>query len=253
MRRILFAALAFAFAVPAAATPKPRADIEAAVTAPGRPEAQVKLDASRKPAEMLKFLGLRRGDRALDLFGGFGYWSELMARAVGPEGRVTAWLALAETGPRSRAAWADLTARQKNAAYFITPNDALALPANAFDAALINLNYHDLYWESAKDGFRRTDPDAFLKTVYAALKPGGAILVIDHVGEAGGDPRVLADKYHRIDPATIKADFARAGFLLDGESDALRNPADDHKLSVFEASIRGKTDRVAYRFRKPAE
>jgi predicted methyltransferase len=249
MRFIAFFGLALALAAPAAAL-KP-ADIDAAVAAPGRPQAQVKLDASRKPAEMLRFLGLKRGDRALDLFGGSGYWSELMARAVGPEGRVTAWLALAEVGPRARAAWADLAARQKNAAFFITPNDALALPANAFDAALINLNYHDVYWESAKDGFRHTDPDAFLKTVYAGLKPGGAILVIDHVGEAGGDPRQLADKYHRIDPATIKADFARAGFLFDGESDVLRNPADDHKLSVFDASIRGRTDRVVYRFRKP--
>jgi predicted methyltransferase len=250
MRIFAFAALALALAAPAVARP---ADIDAAVAAPGRPEAQVRLDESRKPAAMLRFLGLKRGDRALDLYAGSGYWSELMARAVGPEGRVTAWLAAAETGPRARAAWADLGARQKNAAFFVTPNDALSLPASAFDAALINLNYHDVYWESAKDGFRRTDPDAFLRTIYAALKPGGAILVIDHVGDPGFDPRALADKLHRIDPAVIKADFARAGFGFDGESDVLRNPADDHKLSVFDASIRGKTDRVVYRFRKPRE
>jgi predicted methyltransferase len=252
MRIFAFAALTLALAAPAAAAPKP-ADIDAAVAAPGRPEAQVRLDESRKPAAMLRFLGLKRGDRALDLYAGSGYWSELMARAVGPEGRVTAWLAVAETGPRARAAWADLIARQKNAAFFVTPNDALSLPASAFDAALINLNYHDVYWESAKDGFRRTDPDAFLRTVYAALKPGGAILVIDHVGAAGSDPRTLADKLHRIDPAVIKADFARAGFRLDGESDVLRNPADDHSKSVFDPGIRGKTDRIVYRFRKPAE
>jgi predicted methyltransferase len=252
MRILALAALALALAAPAGATPRP-ADVDAAVAAPGRPEAQVRLDESRKPAQMLRFLGLRRGDRALDLFAGSGYWSELMARAVGPEGRVTAWLALAETGPRSRAAWAELTGRQKNAAFFVTPNDALALPANAFDAALINLNYHDVYWESAKDGFRRTDPDAFLKTVFAALKPGGAILVIDHVGAPGEDPRALADRLHRIDPAVIKADFARAGFVLDGESDLLRNPADDHSKLVFDPAIRGKTDRVVYRFRKPRE
>jgi len=252
MRSFVLAGLAVALASPAAAAPKP-ADIDAAVAAPGRPEAQVKLDAGRKPAEMLKFLGLRRGDRALDLFGGSGYFSEIMARAVGPEGRVTAWLAEPETGPKARAAWAELSGRLPNVRAFITANDALALPEAAFDAALVNLNYHDVYWESAKDNFHRTDPDAFLKIVYRALKPGGAILVIDHVGEAGGDPRVLADKYHRIDPATIKADFARAGFRFDGESDVLRNPADDHKLSVFDASIRGKTDRVVYRFRRPAE
>jgi predicted methyltransferase len=252
MRIFAFAALALALGAPAAAAPT-AAHIDAAVAAPGRPEAQVKLDESRKPAEMLKFLGLKRGDRALDLYAGSGYWSELMARAVGPEGRVTGWLALAETGPKTRAAWSDLGARQKNAAFFVTPNDALSLPAGAFDAALINLNYHDVYWESVKDGFRRTDPEAFVRTIYAALKPGGAILVIDHVGAAGSEPRALADKLHRIDPAVIKADFARAGFRFDGESDVLRNPADDHSKSVFDPAIRGKTDRVVYRFRKPRE
>lgn len=252
MRIFAFTALALAFTVPAAAKPKP-ADIAAAIAAPGRPEAQVKLDAGRKPAEMLSFLGLKRGDHALDLFGGSGYFSEIMARAVGPEGRVTAWLALPETGPKARAAWADLVQRQKNASYFITANDALALPPATFDAAIINLNYHDVYWESAKDNFRRTDPDLFLKTVYQALKPGAAILVIDHVGAAGGDPRMVADKLHRIDPAVIKADFSRAGFVLDGESEALRNRADDHSQSVFDPSVRGKTDRIAYRFCKPAK
>jgi len=252
MRIFALTALALALAAPALARPAAGpADVDAAVAAPGRPEAAVKLDAGRKPAAVLRFAGLKRGDHALDLFGGSGYFTEIMARAVGPEGRVVAWLPLAELDDKGRAAWAELRGRAGNASFFVTPNDALALPAGAFDFAMINLDYHDVYWESAKYGFRRMDPEGFLKTVYAALKPGATIAVIDHVGEAGSDPRALADKLHRIDPAIIKADFQRAGFVLDGESDLLRNPADDHLKLVFDKAIRGNTDRVFYRFRKP--
>jgi len=254
MRIFALTALALALAAPAAARPTAApADIDAAVADPARPEAAVKLDAGRKPAAVLKFAGLKRGDHALDLFGGSGYFTEIMARAVGPDGRVVAWLPLSELDDKGRAAWAELKGRVSNASFFVTPNDALALPEGAFDFAMINLDYHDVYWESAKFGFRRMDPEGFLKTVYAALKPGATIAVIDHVGEPGSDPRMLADKLHRIDPAVIKADFQRAGFVLEGESDLLRNPADDHSKLVFDKAIRGNTDRVFYRFRKPAK
>jgi predicted methyltransferase len=83
------------------------------------------------------------------------------------------------------------------------------------------------------------------------MKPGGVVAVIDHVANPGGDTRAVVEKFHRIDPATIKIDFQRAGFVLEAESNLLRNPADDHEKSVFDPSIRGKTDRVVYRFRKP--
>ena len=95
------------------------------------------------------------------------------------------------------------------------------------------------------------EPDAWLKTVYAAMKPGGIVGVIDHVAKPGGDTRETVEKLHRIDPAVVKADFERAGFVLDGSSDMLRNPADDHRCCVFDPKIRGKTDRFVYRFRKP--
>ena len=115
---------------------------------------------------------------------------------------------------------------------------------------MINLNYHDVYWESAKYKVKRMEPDAFLKTVFTAMKPGGIIGVIDHVG-AAGDTRAIVEKVHRIDPAVVKADFERAGFKLEAESELLRNPADDHTLLVFDEKIRGKTDRFMFRFRKP--
>jgi predicted methyltransferase len=94
------------------------------------------------------------------------------------------------------------------------------------------------------------DPGAFLKTVYASMKPGGIVGVIDHVANPG-DTRENVEKFHRIDPATVKADFERAGFKLAGKSEILRNPADDHSLLVFNPQIRGKTDRFIYKFVKP--
>ena len=43
----------------------------------------------------------------------------------------------------------------------------------------------------------------------------------------------------------------RAGFKLEATSDLLRNPADDHSLNVFDPKIRGNTDRVILKFRRP--
>ena len=81
---------------------------------------------------------------------------------------------------------------------------------------MLNLNYHDIYWQSDKYGIPRMDPAAFLKTVYAAMKPGAVIGVIDHVASPNSDTRATVEKLHRIDPEVIKADFKRAGFVLVG-------------------------------------
>jgi predicted methyltransferase len=174
-----------------------------------------------------------------------------MGRAVGPTGGVLAWDPSNFVNDKARAAWTALRQRQSNVGFFATPATALSLPANAFDFAMIHLNYHDFYWESARYGLPRMDPAAILTTLYSSMKPGGVVAVIDHVANPGGDTRAVVEKYHRIDPATVKADFQRAGFVLEAESSLLRNPADDHEKSVFDPSIRGKTDRVVYRFRKP--
>jgi predicted methyltransferase len=95
------------------------------------------------------------------------------------------------------------------------------------------------------------EPQAWLKTLYAAMKPGAVVGVVDHAAKAGSDPRASVEAMHRIDPAVVKADFKRAGFVLVGESDMLRNPADDHSIGVFDKRIRGKTDRFVLKFKKP--
>jgi predicted methyltransferase len=116
----------------------------------------------------------------------------------------------------------------------------------------MNLDYHDVYWQNADRGIVRMEPDPWLKTLYTAMKPGAVVGVIDHVAAPGGDTRAVVEKLHRIDPAVLKADFQRAGFVLEAESDLLRNPADDHSLLVFDDKIRGKSDRAVFRFRKPS-
>lgn len=249
MTRKLIAALLLA-AAPLAAHAAP-ANVTAAVADAARPEDARKLDEGRKPAEVLRFLGLEAGDRALDVMTGAGYYAELMAKAVGPQGSVVALEPPVFLNDKGKAEFDKLLARAPNVELLMQMPGEMKLAPASFDFALLHMVYHDFYWESAQYKFPRMDPDAALKTLFAAMKPGGIVGVVDHVGKPG-DTRVAADKLHRIDPETVKADFARAGFVLDGESDLLRVPADDGSKLVFDPSVRGKTDRIVYRFRKPA-
>jgi predicted methyltransferase len=248
MKTCLFA-IAIA-AMPVAAAQAAPADVAAAVSAPGRPAEAVALDAGRHPAEVLRFEGLRRGDRALDMVTDSGYYGEIMARAVGPAGSVTGWQPTEFTQDSTRHELEGVTQRSPNFHVIYTPANSLSLPAAAFDFVMIHLNYHDTYYTNERRHYH-VEPDAFLRTVFQSLKPGGTMAVIDHVANPGGDTRDVVQHLHRIDPATIRADFARAGFVFDGESNLLRNPQDDHTKLVFDPAIRGHTDRVVYRFRRP--
>lgn len=254
MRGIIWAA---AFAVVCQVTPPALArveqapDLAAAVAKPGRAAESIALDESRKPAETLAFLGLRRGMQAADIMTGSGYWAEIMANAVGPKGKVTAFEPNQfYSTPEEEKKWQALVARRPDIRFVRYPFEAFSAAPNQFDFTIINLSYHDLYWQSDKYHIPRTDPAAFVKGLYAATRPGGIVGIVDHVGPSG-DTRAVVDKLHRIDPATVKADFTSAGFVLEAESPLLANPADDHTKNVFDPAIRGKTDRFVFRFRKP--
>jgi len=243
----------FAFAIaamPIAAAQAVPADTAAAVAAPGRPAEALALDAGRHPAEILRFMGLRRGDRALDLYTDTAYYGEIMARAVGPNGSVLGWQPTEFTQDSTRTALNGVMQRSPNFHVIYTPANGFTLPAGAFDFVMIHLNYHDTYYTNERRHYQM-DPAAFLRTVFQSMKPGGTIAVIDHIANPGGDTRAVVQAMHRIDPATIRADFERAGFVFVGESDMLRNPQDDHSKMVFDASIRGHTDRAVMRFRRP--
>jgi predicted methyltransferase len=248
MRALILAAMISVAAAPAMAVP---ADVKASVAATAaRSEANVKLDPLRKPAELLNWLGLQKGSRVADMFGGNLYWAEIFAPAIGPKGRVTIWQPQQFYNQKTYDRLTAFAAKQPNVFMRVSPFEAPNLPANTYDFMLINLDYHDVYWESADRKIPRMDPDAWLKTIYASLKPGATLGVVDHIASPG-DTRATVEKLHRIDPKVVKADFRRAGFVLVAESQMLRNPADDHSLNVFDEKIRGRTDRFAFKFRKP--
>ncbi len=250
LKRALLLAAALALPMPASAAP---ADVAAAVSAPGRPAEAVALDAVRKPAEVLTWLGLERGDRVLDYFTGTGYYAEIMARAVGPEGSVTGWNAPGfGRNERVRTALAGIHERSPNTSFYFTPTTALSFAPSAYDFVLLHLVYHDAYWESAQFGLPRIDPNTVTAALFQAVKPGGTVAVIDHIAAPGRETRAEVEATHRILPETVRADFERAGFEFAGSSEMLRNPEDDRSKNVFDPSIRGRTDRFVYRFRRPA-
>jgi predicted methyltransferase len=251
VRLLIDLAAAVALLASSAAVHAAPANVAAAVAAKSRPADSVALDAGRRPVEMLRFFELERGDRALDVFAGGGYYTEIMGRAVGPAGSVLAWEPINFYNDDARKSWGELRKRVPNARVLASSAADFALAPDSIDFAMLHLNYHDTYWESTQYGFPRMDPAAFLARLHAGMKPGGVVAVVDHVAKPGGDVREIADKLHRIDPAIIRRDFEQAGFVFDGESDLLRNSADDHSKLVFDPSVRGKTDRVAYRFKKP--
>jgi len=246
----LLSALTLAAALPVAAQAQTPADFAAAVASPSRPADARKLDESRKPAEVLAFLGLKAGDKAADIMTGSGYWAEIMAAVTGPTGKVTGYEPQQfYSTPEELKIWDALVARVPSVEWKRYPFEAFAAAPDSLDFTIINLSYHDLYWQSEKYKIPRTDPDAFLTALYRATKKGGVVGVIDHVG-LPGDTRATVDSVHRIDPAVVKADFERAGFTLAASSAMLANPADDHAKLVFDPAIRGKTDRFVYKFVK---
>ena len=248
---VLAAAIALsAGTAPLVGTPKPPA-ITAAVAAPDRKADNVKLDAGRKPAQLLQFLGLKQGMNVLDLFGANAYWAEIEAPVVGPKGHVTVWQPTQFYREKTKASFEAFAAKHPNVSIVTSPFEAPNLPSNYADFVILNDNYHDTYWQNAERGIPKMDPNAFLNAVYRAMKPGAVIGVIDHVAAPNSDARATVEKYHRIDPEVVKADFKRAGFVLAGSSEMLRNPADPHNADPFDDSIKGKTDRFVFKFRKP--
>lgn len=231
-----------AMAAPAAVP----AYVTAAVASPDRPDADKARDANRKPAEVIAFAGVKPGWTVADFVPGSGYFSRILAKAVGPGGHVYAVYPteIAAKHPPP----ADL-ARPFPEAPNVT---GVALPVNDFaapkplDLVWLSDNYHDLH----DPFFAPADLAKINAAVFRALKPGGIYLIIDHAAEPGSGLRDT-NTLHRIDEAALKAEVEAAGFVLAGESDVLRNPADNHGLKIFDPAIRGRTDQFVLKFRKP--
>jgi len=204
-------------------------------------------DPALKGAEVIAFAGVKPGDRIADILA--GRFVRAFSQAVGPNGKVyaVATAELVKTHPTVIGMLNGIASGPgySNVVVSATPVNAMDLP-HQLDEVFIRQNYHDLH-----DKFMGpADVPGFNRQVFAALKPGGVFVVLDHAAPAGSG---LADTetLHRIDEAAVKSEVEAAGFVLDGESHILANPADDHTKMVFDPSIRGKTDQFLLRFKKP--
>ncbi|MBC7769675.1 MAG: class I SAM-dependent methyltransferase [Phycisphaerales bacterium] len=260
MRKFLIAAAAvFALAAcgqPAEQAPAPApveitpdaANIVAAVADTRRPQADRDRDAMRRPAEILAFAQIEPGDRVGEIFPGGGYFTRLFAVAVGEEGRLYPTIRPDGSAGEYETPVLPIAAEYPNAVMARTPYDALAYP-EPLDVVFTAQNYHDM----ALTAYSLGDRNATNRTAFAALKPGGIYIVIDHSAVAGAALETNAETaLHRIDQAIVRREVEAAGFVFDGESDVLRNPADTRTTNVFDPAIRGRTDQFVLRFRKPA-
>ena len=223
--------------------------VVAAVADPSRSEMVRSRDAARKPAPLLAFSGIKPGDRVGDLIPGGGYFTGLFSLIVGPKGHVySIWpaeYAKVDAEEISHVKSGSKDPRFPNVTILIQPAAAFAAP-ESLDLVWTSQNYHDY-----PDPFMGpTDPAVLNKAVFAALKPGGVYMVIDHVAASGSGLRDT-NTLHRIDPAVVKAQVTAAGFVYEGESLVLHNAEDPHTVPVFDKSIRGRTDQFAFKFRKP--
>jgi len=227
-----------------------QAVIDAAIANPARTDADRERDARDQPAIILALLDLQPGDAVVDVFAGGGYYSELMAGVVGEQGKVVL------QNNYGYAKWVDKYLQERYIDNQVPPIEVLRsevpdmqLAPDSFDAAIMIMSYHDLYYYDPERGFERADVPAFFAQLRTALKSGGKLLLVDHVAP-DGTGNSLTQEIHRIDPAFARADIESNGFSLVATSDVLRNPDDPRTANVFAKDIRGKTDRFVMLFEK---
>jgi predicted methyltransferase len=243
---IVVVALLFGCASTKQAPPPPTA----VPTTEERTEADKALDAGRKPDELITFIGVKSGMRVADLMAGGGYTTELLARAVGPEGVVYGQNNKFVLERFAEKPWSERLARTVNKNVVRVDRELESpLPPEvngALDVVTMILFYHDSVWMKA-------DRDAMNKAIFDALKPGGVYVIVDHSaieGHGVADVQTL----HRIDEAVVKEEVSRAGFVLAEEGSFLRNPGDARDWNDSPGAAkerRGTSDRFVLKFKKP--
>jgi len=236
---LLAAALGGCATQPLQVTP----EIQAAIAAPDRSDADRKTDERRHPELLLAFAGARPGMKVLDLGAGGGYSTEILARGVGARGMV-----YGQNSPqameRIKTGFDDRFARfaLKNVVKVVREDADPAPPGvGPFDLVTIFFSYHDMPWLGV-------DRAVLTKHVYEAVKPGGAVIVADHAARAG-DGVSVSKSLHRIEESVVIADFQAAGFRYAGHADFLRNPDDPRDKPPFRPTI--KIDEFVLKFVKP--
>lgn len=216
---------------------------------PDRLKDDRKSDAKRKPLDILNLSAVKPGDTVIDLLGGGGYYTELFNYIVGDNGKVY----VQNNSLFLRFSAKELTqrlqgGRLKNTIRLDSEFSDMKLPANA-DLIFIGLSYHDIY-VVREDKSIMTNPQEFLPQVYAALKPGGKLLITDHAA-AAGTPVEAITKLHRIDEAMAKRDIEAAGFKFVRSIDVLRNPKDNYSVNIWNKDVYHQTDRFVHLYEKP--
>jgi predicted methyltransferase len=235
----------------AAESPPIHPAIQAAVDSQERLPKDRARDDNRHYAEIMEFFGVRPGMTVLELFGAGGNTAEVLARAVGSNGKVYMQNPDFFYERFGRQAVEERLANNRlpNVVRLDKPLNEMGLEPNSLDGAVAFMVLHDFFWLS------QDVPDV-LQDVHKALKPGGWFGVVDHAAPAGTGAEHAKDRdhgTHRIDEAYVKKIFADAGFVLAASNDVLRNPADDRTKPFYDQSFRGKsTDRFVLRFTKKA-
>jgi predicted methyltransferase len=213
-----------------------------------RPEADRKRDAARKPAETMAFYGIKPGMTVAELVTSRGYFTGVLAEAVGNGGKVY--------GQNNKWMRERIKDTQRPLGELITKGgytniiehnaelEDLKFPAGQLDAVFIVMFYHDLFWLNV-------DRAAMNRGVLAGLKPGGIYGIIDHHASPGMGT-LDVNKNHRIERAVVVDEGTKAGFALAEETDLLENLKDPMNVSVFQQELRGNTHQFVLKFKKPA-
>lgn len=226
-------------------------DIAKSLASPARSAADRERDLRDKPQQILELAGFKKGMTIADVFGGGGYYAEILSRAVGKKGKVL----LLNNGPYDNFAGKDWQARQKaqglaNVEYRKVDNSNLTLQPNSLDGALIILSYHDLFMVDASFGWTAIDHKAFMAQIVTALKPGAKLLIVDHSGKEGTGTSETGT-LHRIEEKATISYMRSYGLEWSAAIPVLRNSADNFTLNVFDQAIKGKTDRFVHVYTKP--
>jgi predicted methyltransferase len=218
-------------------------DYAALLAAPDRSDADREADKRRDPKPFLEFAGLRPGMKVLDMGAGGGYSSELIARAIAPDGTVYAQNPPdLPDKPKARFEARLKAAAMRDVVVDTRPFDD-PLPSDLRDLDLITFLffYHDTT-------YMKVDRAEMNRNLLAALKQGGFFIVADHSALAGRGIAV-AKTLHRIEEATLRAEVEAAGFHLAAEGNFWRNPSDPHDFPSYQPTV--PVDNFVLKFQKP--
>ena len=205
-----------------------------------------------KLVELTHFARVDAGAKVIDVYPGNGDWTRLFSEVVGPQGRVFSFV------PAEVAHFANdpfglmrtLATEPGRENVEAVTADLVAMPevTQPADVVWLHLFYHDLH--TALMQGKGATAARFNQAVYERLKSGGSYVIVDHAA-AEGTGTSDTQSLHRIDPSTVREEVEAAGFVLGAQSTVLANNDDPHSMKVFDPSIKGKTDRFAFRFVKP--